>query len=60
MSQEKRTYRYGTLEVEYDASTPIEEVKAAWAGIYADLANADSIQHEDGTVEFVVRAGTKG
>jgi len=56
----KRTYRYGTITVEHDADVPISQVQEAWASLYPDLTNAEAIEHDDNSVEFVVRAGTKG
>jgi hypothetical protein len=59
MATEKRTYRYGNLEMKYDADYSPEEVRRIWATIYPDLKKAD-IRERDGYVEFVERPGTKG
>ena len=59
MSTTKRTYRYGNLEMKYDAEHSPEEVRRIWATIYPDLKKAD-IRDRGEFVEFVERPGTKG
>lgn len=59
MSDSKRTYVYGNLEIKYDASLTPEEVQRIWASIYPELKNSRIIDHGD-YVEFVEQPGTKG
>jgi len=55
-----RIYRYGSLEVKDDSGQPPEEVRKAWSAVYPDLTNAEIIEHTNGVIEFMTRAGSKG
>lgn len=59
MSESKRTYVYGNLEIKYDANLSPEEVQRIWASIYPELKNARIVDRGD-HVEFVEQPGTKG
>jgi hypothetical protein len=56
----KRTYVYGNLEMQYDASKTPQEVQRIWSAIYPDLRNARIVERPDGSIEFTERPGTKG
>lgn len=60
MDTNTRTYRFGGEEVEAPASMEPESVRQAWADVFPGLENASIEEQEDGSVNFVVRAGTKG
>jgi PRTRC genetic system protein C len=57
---EKRTYKYGDLEVLIDAALTPQQVRENWASIYPELQHANIVEVADGSVEFVERAGEKG
>ena len=57
---EKRKYKYGAIELEAEVSRSPEDIRRIWSTIYADLKNAQIVEHEDGSVEFVETPGTKG
>lgn len=59
MSQEKRLYIYGNIEMKFDADLQPDEVRQIWSSIYPDLKTADIVDRGD-CVEFVERPGTKG
>lgn len=58
--KDTRTYRFGGIVVEAAASLSPEDVKVAWGEVYPGIENAEIQELEDGSVEFVTRAGTKG
>ena len=60
MSEGTRIYRFGGREVVADASLSPEAVRQAWSQVFAALENASIEEREDGSVDFVTRAGTKG
>jgi len=55
-----RTYRFGEEKIEAPESLSPEVVRIAWAQVHPALENADIVTMEDGSVNFQVRAGTKG
>jgi PRTRC genetic system protein C len=59
-NSETRTYRYAGTPVTAPASLSPEEVRQAWSDVFPGLENAEIEEAEDGSVDFVVRAGTKG
>lgn len=60
MDSETRTYRFGGEEIEAPASLDPETVKMAWSEVFPGLENAQIEEQEDGSVNFAVRAGSKG
>jgi len=60
MDTDTRTYRFGGEEIEAPASLTPEAVRQAWAEVFPGLENAVAEEQEDGSVNFMVRAGTKG
>lgn len=55
-----RIYRFGQEEVEVDEDLDLEDVRMAMAEVFPGLENATAESQEDGSVNFVTRAGTKG
>jgi len=55
-----KTYKYGTLQVELEEELTSEQVRDFWSSIYPELKNASIEEHDDGSIEFVERAGEKG
>ena len=55
-----RTYRFGGNEIEASINLSPEQVRMAWAEVYPGLENAMVEERPDGSVDFTVRAGTKG
>jgi len=60
MADGTRTYRFGGETVEAPASMTVEEVRQVWASVFPCIENASAEEREDGSVDFVTRAGTKG
>jgi PRTRC genetic system protein C len=60
MANGTRVYRFGGEKVEAPASMTIEEVRQVWASVFPGVENASVEEQEDGSVDFVTRAGTKG
>ena len=59
MSEEMKTYRYGSESIEAPSNLTAAEVKEAWSEVHPELVNADIVATEVGA-EFIVRGGTKG
>ncbi|MFA5048334.1 MAG: hypothetical protein WC516_04925 [Patescibacteria group bacterium] len=56
----ERTYRFGEEVITAPEDLSIDQVRQVWEAVHPSLANAEAIQLEDGSVNFQVRAGTKG
>jgi hypothetical protein len=55
-----RKYRFGTEEIEAPAELTTDQVRAIWAEVLPGVENAEIEEVSDGSVNFTVRAGTKG
>jgi len=60
MSDTMKKYRFGDDEIEAPSDLSAEEVREAWMEVHPALANAEILTAVDGTVEYHVRAGSKG
>lgn len=56
----ERTYRFGEEVITAPEDLTIDQVRQVWEAVHPSLANAEAVQLEDGSVNFQVRAGTKG
>jgi hypothetical protein len=56
----ERTYRFGEESITADEELSTEQVRKIWEAVHPALANAEFVRNEDGSVDFSVRAGTKG
>ena len=57
---ENKKYRFNDEEIEAPANLRPEDVRDAWKAVHPALENAEILTASDGSVEFRVRAGTKG
>jgi len=55
-----RTYRFAGQEIEAPVNLTPDVVQKAWADVFPGLENASIQENEDGSVDFITRAGTKG
>ncbi len=60
MSESIKKYRFGDDVIEAPADLSADDVREAWKEVHPALENAEILTAEDGTVEFHVRAGSKG
>jgi phage terminase small subunit len=60
MSENIKKYRFGDDVIEAPENLSAEDVREAWKEVHPALENAEILTAEDGTVEFHVRAGSKG
>lgn len=60
MSEENKTYRFGTEEIQAPSDLSAEDVREAWKEVHPALENASIVTMDDGSVEFHVNAGSKG
>lgn len=60
MDFKMKKYRFAGEEVEAPESMSVEDVRRAWAELLPGIENAIAEVKSDGSVDFIVQAGTKG
>jgi phage terminase small subunit len=60
MAEGVRTYRFGDETIDAPSNLTPEEVRDAWKEVHPGLENAEIVTMSDDSVEFHVRAGSKG
>ena len=55
-----KTYKFGEETITAPEDLSVAQVREIWEAVHPSLANATAVEMGDGSVEFQVRAGTKG